>query len=346
MTATALRPLGIGEILDTAIKIYRGNATTLIKLVLLIIAPVTALGEIVSASADSRDPSVTFDPVTGEQVVGDDFWTIIAAALVVGLLGVLATVLATGACFKAVADAYLGHATDWRRSLGFAARRFGGIVWITFLSALVALLAAIACILPGVWLWFAFAVAVPAFLTEGHRGRRALGRSYRLVRNRWWNVFAAVGLALLLASILQGVLVGLAAAVDVAAPESIGAYIVDFVAQTLASALTTPFTAAVTVVVYFDLRVRKEAFDLELLAAQLGLEPAPGSPAPVVELVPRPGIGTLGEQQPPFWPPPPGWTPGGGPATDPSPPAAPDTSGKQPPFWPPPPGWTPDGDGG
>jgi hypothetical protein len=31
MTATALRPLGIGEILDTGIKIHRANAATLIK---------------------------------------------------------------------------------------------------------------------------------------------------------------------------------------------------------------------------------------------------------------------------------------------------------------------------
>jgi hypothetical protein len=255
MTTTALRPLGIGEVLDTGIKIYRANAATLIKLVLVIVAPVTALGEIVTASADSNDPGTTFDTVTGETVTGDNFWTILAAALVVALLGLVASVLATGACFKAVADAYLGRASDWRHSLGFAARRLGSIVWITFLSGFLALLAALACILPGV-------------------------------------------------------LVGLAAAVDVAAPQSLGSYVVDFFAQTLASALTTPFTAAVTVVVYFDLRVRKEAFDLELLAEQLGVEPPVGSAAPTVELAPPPA--PEASDQPPFWPPPPGWKPGGG----------------------------------
>ena len=309
MTATALRPLGIGEVLDTGIKIYRANAATLIKLVLVVVAPVTALTELVTASAESNDPGTTFDPLTGETVTGDNFWTLVAATLVVALLGLVASVLATGACFKAVADAYLGHATDWRRSLGFAARRLGSNVWITFLSGFLALLAAFACILPGVWLWFAFGVAVPVLLTEGLRGRKAMGRSYRLVRNRWWSVFAALGLSLLLASILEGVLTGLAAAVDVAAPSSLGSYVVDFLAQTLASALTTPFTAAVTVVVYFDLRVRKEAFDLELLAEQLGVEPPAGSVAPTVELVPRPA--PEWSEQPPFWPPPPGWTPGG-----------------------------------
>jgi hypothetical protein len=309
MNATALRPLGIGEILDTGLKIYRANAATLIKLVLVVVAPVTALGELVTASADSADPSVSFDQTSGEVVVHDDLWTLVAATVVVVLLGLLAGVLATGACFKAVADAYLGQTTDWRRSLGFATRRLGSIVWITVLSAVVAVLAALACILPGVWLWYAFGVAVPVMLTEGLRGRKALGRSYRLVRHRWWSVFAALALAFLLASILEGVLVGLAAAVGFASPESIGAYFVDFLAQTVASALTTPFTAAVTVVVYFDLRVRKEAFDLELLAQQLGVEPPAGSTPPIIELSPRPAPETSGDQ-PPFWPPPPGWTPG------------------------------------
>ena len=45
----------------------------------------------------------------------------------------------------------------------------------------------------------------------------------------------------------------------------------------LGLALGTPLQAAVLAVVYFDLRVRKEGFDLELLARRVGVEP-PGSP--------------------------------------------------------------------
>ena len=39
MNATALRPLGIGEILDTGLAIYRAKAATLIKLVIVVVAP-------------------------------------------------------------------------------------------------------------------------------------------------------------------------------------------------------------------------------------------------------------------------------------------------------------------
>jgi hypothetical protein len=56
----AHHPLGIGEILDTGIKIYRANAATLIKLVLVVVAPVAAVGDLITASADSRS-SISFD---------------------------------------------------------------------------------------------------------------------------------------------------------------------------------------------------------------------------------------------------------------------------------------------
>ncbi|MDP1794532.1 MAG: hypothetical protein Q8K63_10405, partial [Acidimicrobiales bacterium] len=63
--------------------------------------------------------------------------------------------------------------------------------------------------------------------------------------------------------------------------------------------------AAIITVLYIDLRVRKEAFDLELLAETVGVDPA-GLPTP--SFLPEPGS-TDDDDQPPFWPPPPGWKP-------------------------------------
>jgi hypothetical protein len=96
--------------------------------------------------------------------------------------------------------------------------------------------------------------------------------------------------------------------------------------------IATPAAAAFITVLYIDLRVRKEGFDLLLLARRLGVERAPGeAPPPFLPELPSPG------SQPPFWPPPPGWVPGPAPPFDPAPPPP----SEQPPFWPPPPGWKP-----
>ena len=79
------------------------------------------------------------------------------------------------------------------------------------------------------------------------------------------------------------------------------------VGGTVASALTTPYSAAVVTLVYFDLRVRKEGLDLQLLAADAGVERDPDAPlpAPLVadEYTPEE------RAEAPYWPPPPGWTP-------------------------------------
>ncbi len=120
---------------------------------------------------------------------------------------------------------------------------------------------------------------------------------------------AVLILMTILISIVQAIFIGLLAGVVSVSDNEIARAVADAVGQTAASALTTPLSAAVLTVLYFDLRVRKEGFDLELLAERVGLaEPPEGGlrPAPPVAPPPRP---TFEGEQPPYWPPPPGWRP-------------------------------------
>jgi hypothetical protein len=57
-----LRPLGIGEMLDVSLKIAWRNAGTLVRIVLLVVAPAQALSALVqvSASPDTYDPGGGF----------------------------------------------------------------------------------------------------------------------------------------------------------------------------------------------------------------------------------------------------------------------------------------------
>src|SRR5215211_2579183 len=52
------------------------------------------------------------------------------------------------------------------------------------------------------------------------------------------------------------------------------------IVNTLSSLITLPLFAAVLTVLYFDLRVRKEGFDLQLLARGVGREAEPGDTSP------------------------------------------------------------------
>jgi hypothetical protein len=305
-----LRPLGIGEILDVGIKITMRHWWTLARAVLVVVIPLQLAAAIIDVSASGG--VITTSGETGT-VDPDEVWTFAAAALVAVMLTLLAQTIATGACFKAVADAYLGRVPSWRRSLVEVLRRLHSIIWVSLLAFFLGALGLVLCIAPGIWLYVSWTVAVPALLTEGVKGRKALGRSFRLVKGFWWRTLAIVLLGSFLAGILQAAIGGVLTAIAFATDSAVVDVVTSMLSAVAAGAITVPFVAAVTIVLYVDLRVRKEGFDLALLLA--GFEEA-DSGAPSASAPPAP---------PPFVPPP-----------------RPTFTGTQPPFWPPPPGWKPD----
>jgi hypothetical protein len=306
VAAPTLRPLGIGEILDVSLKIAWHNLGTLMRIVLLVVGPAQIAIAIVNISAipDYRVRAGYLGSSTSGTVNENDLWTVVAASLAGVVISFLAGQLATGACFRAVAETYLGRSTGWKSSVAFAARRFHSILWIVILGAILTVLAALLCIIPGIYLGVAFAVALPVLMSEGQKGSKALGRSRALVRGRWWKTAILLVVAGLLAKILSSVVSSAISALSQVGggDEPVVIFFVAAVAGTAGALISTPFSAAYHTVLYFDLRVRKEAFDLRLLASRLGIEPPEGWQPP-----PEPG--PPAGAQPPFWPPPPGWTP-------------------------------------
>jgi hypothetical protein len=345
VNAPALRPLGVGEILDVGIKIYWRHAVTLFKIVVFVVLPAEIVVNIVEISAAPSGTNVfgggglffgpTFGPNSDVSTMTNTEAVTFAVGFAVGLLiNALAGKLAQGACFRAVADAYLGDPIGARSSLRYALRRLPALVGVSILGTLLASIGLIFCIVPGVYLWVAFFVAVPALLVEGVGPIKALGRSRRLVRGRWWPMFgvAIVGyfLVFLVSSVVSGLVLGVAA---VGSRGTVVGFVLATLSTTVGSMLTTPAVAAFATVAYIDLRVRHEGFDLLLLAQRLGGDGPPVAPSSVF-LPPAPVYPTGGEQ-PPYWPPPPGWQPSSEPPAPAPPPE--DDQPDQPPYWPPPP---------
>jgi hypothetical protein len=339
--APALRPLGIGEILDVGIKIYFRNAWTLFRIVLFVVLPAQILVAIIRASAlpSGTDTSFGFDVSTspGNGLDSEDTWTAVIGFLVALIIGALAGKLAQAGCFRAVADAYLGETVSWRESLRYALKRLPAVVAVSVISTIFVAIGVVLCIVPGVYLWAAFYVAIPVVLVEGVGPFRALGRSRELVRGRWWGTFGVALLGSLLAAIIGGALTALFVGLSLGAggSDTVVGFIVNVIAATLTSVLTTPAVAAFAIVLYIDLRVRKEGFDLYLLAQRLGVEPGELESSTAALLPPEVPVYA---EQPPYWPPPPGWEPSGEPQPE------PEADPEQPPYWPPPPGWKPGGE--
>ena len=345
MNAPALRPLGVGEILDVGIKIYWRHAVTLFKIVVFVVLPAQIVVNVIEVSAAPAGTQVftgggVFGPTFGTSdnttLSNSDVTTFVVGIGVGLLINALAGKLAQGACFRAVADAYLGDPISSRSSLRYALRRMPALVGVSILGTLLASLGLIFCIVPGVYLWVAFFVAVPALLVEGVGPIKALGRSRRLVKGRWWPMcgVALVGyfLVFLVSGVVSGLVLGVAA---VGSRGTVVGFVLATLSTTVGSMLTTPAVAAFATVAYIDLRVRHEGFDLLLLAQRIGGDGPTVAPTSVF-LPPAPAVYTTGGEQPPYWPPPPGWQPSSEPPAL-EPPPEEENPPAEPPYWPPPP---------
>jgi hypothetical protein len=346
-----LRPLAFGEILDVGIKLCLRNWRVLVMCVVWLVLPaqIISVGLVLSVSPDALDPTTQETFEAGEE------GRFVAAQGISLLVQGAVYLVSTAACFRALADAYLGTEPSARRSLSFGLRRvprllslyvlyflafglvIGGIAALAALTGPAVLILLLPAIPAAIYVANAWTLSTPALLFEGVGPVQALKRSFGLVKGSWWRVLGIIFVGVLLVSLLSGVLQGMLTLIPASLAEGndVVLAVSAVIAGTVSVTLTTPFTAAIITLVYFDQRVRREGFDLELLAQGLGAEAPDAATSPAVVYRP-PEITPEQRAQAPFWPPPPGWQP---PAPAPAQAPAPEPEREPPPS--PPGGWQP-----
>ena len=262
-----LRPLSVGEVLDASFKIVRQRFGTLAGCVLVVALPLNIVNTLITTS--TSDNAFNLDETSAGSDVSTG--TELAGVLLTTTLALVLTTLSAAACFRAISGVYLGENPTVGDSLRFAASRLLPVIVLSFLYFLGLVPAFIALIIPGIWLSVAWSVSFPALLSEGIGPVAALGRSFRLVKGRWWPTFGALLVMYVLVAVISGILGALLGAALIAAVDNEAVAAVFYtIVNTLSSLITLPLMAAVLTVIYFDLRVRKEGFDLQLLARGVG----------------------------------------------------------------------------
>ena len=256
----AMQPMGVGEILDAAIKLYRSRWKSLMAIVAIALVPLTFLQVFLTR----RLGSPFADPVATR---GDLDSVMITSLVLTGIQVLVITPFLTAAVARASADVYLGHPVLVGSTFRFAVSRIHSILWISILSILAALLGFLLLIIPGIIVLVRFFFGPTVLVVEGKKGSAALGRSWRLAKGHFWKIVGTY----ILASIMAGFVETILAVPGALAFAAIGpaGWPVYAVAVSVAAILTTPFTTLIAVLLYFDLRIRKEAFDLEVMAHEL-----------------------------------------------------------------------------
>ena len=262
----------LGEILNETFVIYGKHIWKLLGLSAVVHVPINLLG----------------------LAVGTETWTIAIMAIV----AILATFLVYGATVVAVGQQYIYsdikiascYQRVWWRVFSLtqlAVVLAGGLVitaGLTFAALEVMeqglllgsfLLLSISGLLMGYLVYVT--VAVQAVLVEGHKFVGGIKRSVSLVNGNWRRVFGmsvVIGLVIvglfMLATvpflIIGGIVLGPEA-------EGFGVTLLSAIGGMVVSVVTSPVGFIATTLIYFDLRVGKEGYDMETLSTEMGLRP-------------------------------------------------------------------------
>jgi hypothetical protein len=306
--APSLRPLGIGDVLDELFAVYRRGFKTFLGITALVQVPLAILSLPLYAASSrfGQRIVVTEDFMAAAEAFGG---TIAAIGAVLAIFTIVGNILMTAATSYATSAIYLGQAPTIGDAYRFALGRFWalfrlgillgaaflGLFLLFMLPAFAPILLPLMCIsfpiaaIVGIYLAVNWSLSTPALvLEEPASAIRALRRSQALVRGAWWRTLLTLFLLSILVGVIQFLASGLVEAV-VSGAQLVVAPGADFrpewltvlggLFQSLAGVLYGPLMYIGLTVMYYDRRVRAEAFDLTVLARQLAQQP-PDAPSP------------------------------------------------------------------
>jgi hypothetical protein len=266
-----LHPMMFSDLLDGSFRLLKANLGTIVLVAAVFLIPVNLVAAFLQRDLLGgygllelmQDPSL-LEEASGPGASNGP----LIGSLAAGLATILVTPFIGGATSMVVAASYLGGELKAGPAMRATGRRFLVLLAVFFLTLLLKLAGLVLCLVGALVPMTLFLVTTPAVMVEEVGPIQAMARSVTLVRPRFWPVMA-IGIGSgVLASFLGNILAG---------PFSIAALAVGYrwgwilaaIGAILPALITTPFVSILATLVYFDLRIRNEGFDLQMIAAEL-----------------------------------------------------------------------------
>jgi hypothetical protein len=272
MPALDLRPLSLGELLDRTFFLYRRHFLLFIGIAavpyLVILVPVLA-GLVLYRLLAHSSPSF----VPAAAVVGIVLIILVAMAVFVAFL------YSAGASVFAVSEIYAGRHASIRGSFRLVRGKEWILLGVMFLSGLIIMGGFLALIIPGIYLMCRIPLATAAAMIEDIGPGDAIGRSFFLTKD-----FAGRSALIYLLAVSLQYGVGLMFQMPFLVLTAVTAKqshlmllwtVLGQVGGFLGGILVAPVHTIGFALFYYDLRVRKEAFDLQMMMQAIGADPLP-----------------------------------------------------------------------
>lgn len=254
MSGPVLRPLSLGEMLDVSFGLYRNLFVPLLVVTIVTRAVPLAL----SVYLESAGGALANLPLYFASVV----------------LSAILSAIAAGASTFIVSENYMGRRIVAGEAFRRATPFVGRLISLAIMTSLLCGLGLLLLLIPVLIIGTALSLGIPALVLENKSvASDAMGRSWSLTRGFRWKLFVALAVVIfLLALPFLSLGVYAAASLPSGGPPRM-VELTGFLGFTIVAALLQtliyPLLYCLLTVAYYDLRVRKEAFDLEVLAAGL-----------------------------------------------------------------------------
>jgi hypothetical protein len=249
-------PMTTGALLDRAFRLYTGNFSLMLGITAGAYVPFYL---IMLALESSIGGNLQFGIVGLSallfQVIFMIFWASVAFPI------------ASGATTYAISERYLGNEVTIGDALRRGLRHYWPLSIAQITATIRVLIGFVLLIVPGILWMLSYSLIVPAILIEGQRAIPSLRRSSELVRGHRGKVFWVLLIVNLLQAVLAG---GVGMITDVFFSAAAGsAAILSTAVGNLLSIFLTPLGIIAAILLYYDMRIRKEGFDLEMLSRAL-----------------------------------------------------------------------------
>ena len=249
-------PMSLGTLLDRAFHLYVENFALMVGIAALVYVPL-----------------LLFD-VVGTLVVPSEEASVAAiAALVLAAIGALLTALifiplATGATTKAISERYLGRPATVGSALRAALHKVLPLLVTQFVVGIIVFVGLLLFIVPGILWALSYALVAPVTILETSNPAQIRRRSWELVSGSRMRVLG-VAVVVFLLQLLPGLVIislnGLAGAAGLEVAEGL-IPAVELVLNYASGILLAPLGTIAITLLYYDFRIRKEGFDLEMLS--------------------------------------------------------------------------------
>ena len=254
-----IRPRTLGEVLSAAFSVYKNNAANLLLIVAVVVVPLSFLGalSIQVVAAPKRHLVEIFGHTT--VVESRTFVVGVVAAIIAVAIGVIISAVLQAAILRGAAQATIGDPVDIGSSYRWGFRRLGSVLLVALLVGITVGVGFLLLVIPGIIFLVFFSVSVPALVIENRRGTEAMKRSWHLVSGSFWHALGVIVVAAIITGLVSGIIGAIGGS----------AWFLHWIFTAIAQIITAPFAALVSVLLYLDLRARKEALTVDTLRGEL-----------------------------------------------------------------------------